>query len=84
MGRPLDTSEEAYRRQMDAFRAMWPAERLRIADAMSTEVRTLAEAGIRKRRPGASSEEVSDELARLMLGPELAARSRPVRSVTRK
>ena len=43
MSRPLDTSIDAYRRQMDAYRSMEPAERLRLAAEMSADVRALAE-----------------------------------------
>lgn len=68
MVRPRDTSNEAYRRQIDALRAIAPADRLRIADAMSSEVRALAEAGIRRRHPEASPAEVAERLADLLLG----------------
>ena len=51
---------------------MTPSERLRAADAMSVEVRTLAEAGIRHRRPDASADEVADALADLLLGRDIA------------
>ena len=61
---------------MAAFRAMKPAQRLRIADEMSTEMRTLVEAGIRSRRPGASPDEVDHALAERLLGPTLAAGAR--------
>ena len=69
MARPLDTSADAYRRQMAAFRAMTPGHRLQIADEMSTEMRILVEAGIRSRHPGASREEVDHALAERLLGP---------------
>jgi hypothetical protein len=76
VARPLDTSADAYRRQMAAFRAMTPAQRLRIADEMSTEMRTLVVAGVRSRRPGASQDEVEQALDELLLGPALAAAAR--------
>jgi hypothetical protein len=82
MNRPKDTSLDAYRHQIAALRAIGPAERLRMADAMSSDVRALAEAGIRHRRPTASAEEVADELAMLVLGAELAAAARRARIPT--
>jgi hypothetical protein len=73
MRRPIDTSAEARERQLDAYRAMRPQERLRLADEMSTDVRSLARAGIRARHPElASDEDVDTALARILLGPELA------------
>jgi hypothetical protein len=66
MSRPLDTSVDAHRRQMDAYRSMAPAERLRLAAELSAEVRTLAEAGIRRRHPDWSAEERAAELARIL------------------
>ena len=53
MSRPADTSPEAHRRQIEAYRSMTPGQRLRLADEMSAEVQQLAEAGRarRERRP---------------------------------
>ena len=71
--RPMDTSAEARERQVAAYRAMTPDDRLRLADEMSTEVRELARAGIRARAGRKlSDDEVDAELARILLGPELA------------
>ena len=78
---PRDTSAAARRWQIRAIRAIPPAERLRIADQMSADIRALAEAGIRKRHPGASSETVAQVLAERLLGPELAVRARDARLV---
>lgn len=50
MARPLDTSAAADRRQVEAFRAMTPEQRLRLADEMSSEVRQLADAGYGRAR----------------------------------
>ena len=79
MARPRDTSADAYRSQMAAFRSMTPAERLRLADQMSSDVVALAAAGIRRRRPHATPDEVQAALAELLLGPELAVVARRVR-----
>jgi hypothetical protein len=78
---PRDTSPAARLRHVGAIRELAPAERLRIADALSTEIRTLAEAGIRRRHPDASSEDVAHLLAERVLGRELAGRARDARLV---
>ena len=62
---------------MAAFRAMTPVERLTIADQLSSDVRALAKAGIRNRRPNATPDEVDAALAELLLGPEFAVVRRP-------
>ena len=83
MGRPLDTSREAFDRQLAALRAMTPAARLRLADDMSQAIRDLAEAGIRRRQPDLSDEDRAAVLGRIVLGPELAESLRrrlPVRA----
>lgn len=72
MVRARDTSEEAFERQLVAFRAMTPGERLAIGAAMSDEMRILAEAGIRDRHPTYTDAEVADALAVILLSPELA------------
>jgi mRNA-degrading endonuclease toxin of MazEF toxin-antitoxin module len=82
MVRPRDTSGAAFERQLEAYRAMSPGERVAIAAAMSDEIRVLAEAGIRDRHPAFSDSQVADALARILLGPELAQqldRSRPAK-----
>jgi hypothetical protein len=80
MSRPLDTSEKAEKRQAEAIRALTPAERLHVADVMSAEVRALAVAGIRRRRPHVTSAEVEIALAEIILGHDLAAAARLARS----
>ena len=73
MTRPNDTSHAADRRQLEAFRVMTPATRLRLADVMSTEIRALARAGIRARHPEYSTEEVEAAFAEVMLGRAMAS-----------
>jgi hypothetical protein len=63
---PHDTSADAHRRQLDAYRSMTPAERLRLAAEFSAEVRALTESGIRQRHPDWSSDERAAELARIL------------------
>jgi len=82
MGRPLDTSGDAFNRQVAALRSMTPAARLRLADDMSQAVRDLTEAGIRRRQPGLSEEERAAVLRGILLGPELAESIRRRRPVT--
>jgi len=79
---PRDTSSAARRRQIDAIRAIASADRLRIADALSTEVRTLSLAGIRRRLPDASAELVARLLAERMLGRDGAVRAQGTRIAT--
>ena len=74
MLRARDTSAAAHQRQLVAFRAMTPGERLAIAAAMSDEVRALAEAGIRDRHPAYTDAQVAKSLSQILLGPELAAK----------
>ena len=57
MTRPLDTTVDAHERQVAAFRAMTPSERLRLADEMSTDVRALMASGDRRRRQQAERAE---------------------------
>jgi hypothetical protein len=77
MRRPIDTSVEARARQLEAYRAMRPEDRLRLADQMSSEVRSLARSGIRARHRGNPTEgEVEAELARILLDADDAAAAR--------
>jgi hypothetical protein len=77
MRRSIDTSVEIRRRQLEAYRAMTPEARLRLAAEMSADVRSLARSGIRARGlAGAPPDLVEAELARILLGPELAATGR--------
>jgi hypothetical protein len=74
MRRPVDTSIEARERQLQAYRAMTPEDRLGVADRMSAEIRSLARSGIRARHPDLASDvDVEAALARILLGPEAAA-----------
>jgi hypothetical protein len=74
MLRARDPSAAAFGRQLEAYRAMTPGERLAIAAAMSDELRALAESGIRDRHPAYTDAQVANSLAEIFLGPELAAK----------
>jgi hypothetical protein len=69
---PDDTDPEVFRRQVAAWRAMSPGERLLLADRMSVDIAEIAIAGIRCAMPGASPREVRHELARRRYGRRLA------------
>ena len=57
MRRPVDTSLEARERQLAAYRAMTPEKRLRLAAEMSTDIRSLTEAGTLARAASPASRE---------------------------
>jgi hypothetical protein len=80
MPRPRDTSDLAHARQRDALREMSPTARVALAAALSDEVRALAAAGIRARRPGDSEEQVAAALMRIVLGRDLADAAHRVRA----
>ena len=69
--RAADTSLEAHRAQMKAYRAMGGARRSLLAAQMSDDARGIAAEGIRRRHPGYSEREVQHALNRLLLGDEL-------------
>lgn len=57
---------------IEGYRKMLPSQRLQLALAMSETVRDLAKAGILKRHPGISEEELRKRLGALLLGRELS------------
>jgi len=65
---PLDTTPEAAAVQMDAYRRMGPAGRLKVALELSDFVRMLAIAGIRRRQPECTREQAVEALARQLYG----------------
>lgn len=76
MPRSPDTSVEAHARYIEALRAMGPEQRLAVAAAMSSEIRTLAEAGVRSRHPELDPDGVREAVADMLLGPDLALKAR--------
>jgi len=69
-----DTDPEAERVQIEIFRRMPPWKKAQlIGDAIATS-RALAMAGLRKRHPGASPEELHRRFLDLWLGKDLATR----------
>lgn len=71
VGLPLDTSEETHRRQRDIYLKLGGAARAAIAFQLSETIRNLAMAGIRRRHPGYTNEELLRAWARLTLGDDL-------------
>ena len=69
-----DTHPEAMARYAERLRGLGPGERLDIAAGLSSGVRSLAEAGIRRRHPSADEAEVRCRLAALLYGRAAAER----------
>jgi hypothetical protein len=69
--RSPDTSPEAHRLQIEAYRRMGPARRAELAVQMSEEAWELAADGIRMRHPDYDPQDVARALWRLRLGDEL-------------
>ena len=69
--RPLDTSPEAYRVQVNIFRKMSPEERLQRGIELAQMCRKLMAEGVRMRHPDYGEEEIHHAVIRLQLGDEL-------------
>jgi hypothetical protein len=67
-----DTTAEAERMQVEAWRGMSPLDKARLVSQITQCVVNLALAGIRHRHPGASERECFLRIAALKLGPALA------------
>ena len=67
-----DTGAESEQHQIQRWRVMSPAEKLRLVTELNAAADTMALAGIRLRHPGASPREVFLRLARVKLGRDLA------------
>lgn len=68
MRAPRDTSSAMWKRQLEAYRAMSPGERLRRAAQLSEDVKALARSGIRHAHPDWPESSVEVELARRLFG----------------
>ncbi len=71
-GPARDTPPEVFDVLVDLWRAMSPSERAVLADQLSTDIVTLATAGIRAGNPGIGGNELAHELARRQYGSALA------------
>ena len=69
--RPLDTSLEAERVQIEVFRKMTPERRLQIAAELTQLVRKSLAEGVRMRHPNYSQEQVHLAVIRLTLPEKL-------------
>lgn len=72
-----DTSEEAARVQLEVYRRMTPAERLRVGLELTQMSRDLLAQGIRSRHPHYSDSQVRWALIRAWIGRDLFARAYP-------
>lgn len=79
---PTDTSPEAQRILIDAYRRMTPAEKWRRLDDMYRLSRSLHATGFRLRHPGASDRDVVDEWLSLSVGHQLAQTIKEMRCGT--
>jgi hypothetical protein len=68
-----DTDAESERHQIARWRALSSAAKLGLVDDLNAAVDAMALAGIRQRHPHASPREQFLRLARVKLGPDLAA-----------
>jgi hypothetical protein len=76
---PFDTTPDADEAQFAAYRRLGPAGRLAAAFSLSAKTRQLATAGIRRRHPDYSDEDVALALARLVFGDALVRAAWPDR-----
>lgn len=72
-----DTDRESEQHQIECWRAMSPADKLRRVAELNAAADTMALAGIRLRHPGASPREQFLRLATVKLGRELALQAYP-------
>lgn len=75
--RARDTSADAFEMELDRRRRRAPGERLVHGLARSDEDRALFAAGVRRRHPDYSTEQVSWAVRRHLLGDELFAAAWP-------
>jgi hypothetical protein len=74
---PADTTPEAARVQLEAYRRMSSARRLELAFQMSDALRRMVVEGVRQRHAEYSADQVRLAVARLSLGEELFAKVYP-------
>jgi hypothetical protein len=69
--RPLDTTQEAERIQIECYRRMTPQERMRIGLQLSAMVRKSLLEGVRIRHPEYTGEQLRVAVIRLLLPEDL-------------
>jgi hypothetical protein len=72
-----DTSADVEERQIEAWRAMSPAEKAEVVARLTSFCHELALAGVRARYPGRSGREHLLRLATVTLGRDLALEAYP-------
>ena len=77
--RPRDTTLESHEAQLQAYRRLGAAGRVRLAARLSSDTRELTRAGIRARHSDYSEEDVEHALRRILLGDDLFRRAWPSR-----
>ena len=77
--RPHDTTPEAYKQQIAAYRRMTGEQRVLIALRMSEEMREITLAGIQSRHLDYTPAQARDALLRLILGDDLYRAAYPSR-----
>ena len=77
--RPHDTTPEAHKQQIAAYRRMPGEQRVLIALRMSEELREITLAGIQSRHPDYTPAQARDALLRLILGDDLYRAAYPSR-----
>jgi hypothetical protein len=68
---PADTTIEAARKQFEILRRLGPEARAKMAFAMSDNLRSIVESGVRFRHPDYDEQEIQKEVLRLMIGESL-------------
>ena len=75
--RPLDTSADAEKVQIEIFRRMEPEKRLQSAALLAETCRTLLAEGIRKRHPNYNKDQVRLAVIRCLLPETLFLKAYP-------
>jgi hypothetical protein len=75
--KPLDTSADAEKVQIEIFRRMSPEKRLQSAALLSENCRTLLAEGIRKRHPNYNEEQVRLAVIRCLLPESIFLQAYP-------
>ena len=81
MAAPLDTSLDAHRIQVEAYRRMGGTGRAAVMFRLNELARKMAIAGIRSRHPDYDDERLRLAFARLVLGDEVVQRVWPGRGL---
>jgi hypothetical protein len=68
---PADTTPEAFRVMVAAYRAMPPGRTLEMAMQMSDDIMEIAAAGVRQRHPDYNDKQVRMAVIRMRLGEKL-------------